>query len=125
MSVICQQCGKELSEAEARGVHLCKPAEEPPVAELTKELRRLAGCFWKSSNKMERVQTKIIEACDIIDRLTAENKAQAERIEKLEKALDTMLQAFDPEHPAACDQECFDTSDGHGYEMQDLAKSRA
>jgi hypothetical protein len=45
-----------------------------------------------------------------------------DRIAELERALDLMLQAFDPDHPAACHQECFDTPDGHGYEMQDHAK---
>lgn len=35
-------------------------------------------------------------------------------------SLDIMLQAFDSSHPGACHQDCFDTSDGHGYEMQDI-----
>jgi hypothetical protein len=44
---------------------------------------------------------------------------------QLREALDLMLQAFDPEHKAACGQECFDTSDGHGYEFQDIAIRKA
>lgn len=39
--------------------------------------------------------------------------------------LDLMMQAFDPLHPAACHQDCFDYSDGHGYEMQEIAKDEA
>jgi hypothetical protein len=57
-------------------------------------------------------------AINEIDRLTAELKAK-------DDALDLMLQAFDPGHPNACTQECFDTSDGHGYEVQDIAKRKA
>lgn len=41
------------------------------------------------------------------------------------EALDLMLQAFDPEHLGACDQSCFDTSNGHGPEVQDSAKDAA
>ena len=33
--------------------------------------------------------------------------------------------AYDPSWPGACPQECFDTSDGHGYEMQEVAKDKA
>jgi len=45
-----------------------------------------------------------------------------ERVKELEGAVDTLLQAFDDKHPDACHQDCFDSSDGHGYEMQELAK---
>lgn len=41
------------------------------------------------------------------------------------EALTLMMQAFDPGWPGACRQECFDTSDGHGYEMQEHAKATA
>jgi hypothetical protein len=48
-----------------------------------------------------------------------------EVIKQATEALDLMLQAFDPEHPAACTQECFDSSDGHGPEIQEIAKKKA
>jgi hypothetical protein len=52
--------------------------------------------------------------------------AQAEaRATRYREALELMRQAFDPTHPAACHQECFDTSDGHGYEVQDAALDAA
>jgi len=43
----------------------------------------------------------------------------------MREALETFLMAYDPSWPGACPQECFDTSDGHGYEMQDIAKDEA
>jgi hypothetical protein len=43
----------------------------------------------------------------------------------LVRALDLMLQAFDYTHPDACTPECFETSDGHGPEVQEIAKKKA
>ncbi len=36
-------------------------------------------------------------------------------------ACKALLQAFDPTYPGACHQECFDTADGHGYELREAA----
>ena len=69
----------------------------------------------KVGKSWELLAEGILELCAEIDRLTEELKAKDE-------ALYLMLQAFDPEHPNACTQECFDTSDGHGYEIQEIAK---
>ena len=59
-------------------------------------------------------------------------KKPLKRLEEIEaqsaamrEALETFLMAYDSSWPGACQQECFDTSDGHGYEMQDIAKDEA
>lgn len=44
---------------------------------------------------------------------------------RLRQALGDLLGAFDPEWPGACGQDCFDTSDGHGYERQEAALRQA
>jgi hypothetical protein len=53
-----------------------------------------------------------------IDRLRA-------LVAELTEATKDMLRAFDPDAPGACPQECFDTSDGHGAEVQEAAIERA
>lgn len=64
-------------------------------------------------------------ACEGMDDPAAEiAKLQQDKADSLE-ALESMLQAYDPEWPGACHQDCFDTSDGHGYEMQESAKDEA
>ena len=74
MSVICQQCGKELSEAEARGVHLCKPAEQPPTGEFVEKANALRR---KGATREQwEFATMIGEACDRLD-------AQQQEIELL------------------------------------------
>lgn len=65
------------------------------------------------------------EALEEIESLTAELEAKDKEIEKVKNVLDLMLQAFDSAHPNACTQECFNSSDGHGYEIQDIAKKEA
>jgi hypothetical protein len=70
---------------------------------------------------MEKGGIPIFDIGDLIQAL----RASEERVRELEKGLDLMLQAFDPKHPGACHQDCFDTSDGHGYEMQEHAKDTA
>ena len=46
---------------------------------------------------------------------------KAARVEALE-ILTLAMQAFDPQWPGACHQDCFDVSDGHGYKMQEAAR---
>lgn len=48
---------------------------------------------------------------------------QRQRIAELEAALNLMMQAFDSTWPGACYDDCFEEFDGHGYEMQDIARS--
>ncbi len=45
--------------------------------------------------------------------------------DELMASLNLMMQAFDPDWPGSCHQDCFDVSDGHGYEMQEAAKDQA
>ena len=72
-----------------------------------------------------RAQTPVVIVDNISHkwavRLVAAYNAQPDLL----KALDLMMQAFDPEWPGACHQDCFDTSDGHGPEMQEAAKEKA
>lgn len=65
------------------------------------------------------------ELWDRCKQLKQQHAALRERVKPIEDALRLMLQAFDPTWPGACAQDCFDTSDGHGYEMQEVAKSAA
>lgn len=56
--------------------------------------------------------------CQVVRQLVAQCAAMRE-------ALETFLMAYDPSWPGACPQECSNTSDGHGYEMQEIAKDEA
>ena len=58
------------------------------------------------------------------DETTALARYMAQRDELL-KACRSLMHAFDPEWPGACVQECYDTSDGHAYELQEGAKAAA
>lgn len=68
------------------------------------------------------------EAIAIVPSDGDEDAANAKHIVRCVNAFDDlltacqrMLQAFDPTYPGACHQECFDTSDGHGYELRETA----
>lgn len=60
-----------------------------------------------------------------IERLKAERDTLQRENERLREALKLAMQAFDYKWPGACAQDCFDTSNGHGYEMQEAAREKA
>lgn len=55
----------------------------------------------------------------------ADLPAALDALEAAQEAVSLLLQAFDPCHPAACKQDCFNFDNGHGYEVQEGAKARA
>ena len=63
--------------------------------------------------------------CETVRQLIARLGAVEAQNAAMREALETFLMAYDPSWPGACPQECFDTSDGHGYEMQEVAKDKA
>ena len=63
--------------------------------------------------------------CETVRQLVAQLEEVEAQNAAMREALETFLMAYDPSWPGACPQECFDTSDGHGYEMQEIAKRKA
>jgi len=77
---------------------------------------------WEPEQGLRELQKEILEhQCELLAKDT-DILLLEKRVAELEGVIDTLLQAFDDKHPDACHQDCFDSSDGHGYEMQELAK---
>ena len=72
--------------------------------------------------RVANLQALFKSNCKVESIAIAKYAESQKRVKELEGAVDTLLQAFDDKHPDACHQDCFDSSDGHGYEMQELAK---
>lgn len=81
-----------------------------------------ANCSGKGCAEDFAIQALVATSTAGVDSGGAELEAV---VRALREALEAMMQAFDPEWPGACPQGCFDTSDGHGYSLQEAAKEQA
>ena len=124
------------SEAECEGL-------EEKVAGLEKKCAEqdqiIVSAGFRAAGGTAELEAKVAEldkaynreadkAFNLANAVIAEVKTSRELEAKLaiaDKALDLLLQAFDPTHESACPQECFNTSDGHGHELQEGAKIQA
>jgi Lar family restriction alleviation protein len=70
-----------------------------------------------------RAETKKEAAAEWNNR-PGEDAARAEGRKDVLEILEFAMKAFDPQWPGACHQDCFDTSDGHGYEMQEAVREK-
>ena len=112
--------------ANAAGL-ICSNAEAITQLEADRDALQTAYTNIKGElhNTLEHCQALQAEHAAFVKDHCAEVDALQARLTAMEEALRLMLQAFDPQWPGACAQDCFDTSDGHGYEMQEMAKQHA
>ena len=108
---------ERLTKAEQRAIDMANALSDQ-VGFLKVEIERLTAEGFRLKGKINWYENRKEADTRFILAVTAER-------DQLREALKTMMQAFDPDWPGACQQDCFDTSDGHGYEMQEIAKEKA